>query len=69
MLEMGIPKPKAEVALVETGNMGVEVATEWLFSAPETTQFEQYTSDTGSPSSTSSTTSMEVGWLVVGLCW
>jgi hypothetical protein len=30
------------VALVETGNVGVEVATEWLFSAPETTQFEQH---------------------------
>jgi hypothetical protein len=32
------------VALVETGNVGVEVATEWLFSAPESTQFEHYTS-------------------------
>lgn len=40
MLEMGIPKHKAEVALVETGNVGVEVATEWLFSAPDTAQLE-----------------------------
>lgn len=48
MLEMGIPKHKAEVALTETGNVGVEVATEWLFSAPETAgQFDHYTSDTG----------------------
>jgi hypothetical protein len=49
MMEMGIPKHKAEVALAETGNVGVEVATEWLFSAPDTQQFEQnhYPSDTG----------------------
>jgi hypothetical protein len=47
MMEMGIPKHKAEVALTETGNVGVEVATEWLFSTPDTAQFEQYTSDTG----------------------
>jgi hypothetical protein len=49
MLEMGIPKHKAEVALTETGNMGVEVATEWLFSTQDTTPFEQShtTSDTG----------------------
>jgi len=53
MLEMGIPKHKAEVALTETGNMGVEVATEWLFSAPESAQIEQYTtSDTGTAPST-----------------
>jgi hypothetical protein len=53
MLEMGIPKHKAEVALTETGNMGVEVATEWLFSAPESAQIEQYTtSDTGKSPST-----------------
>lgn len=49
MLEMGIPKHKAEVALTETGNVGVEVATEWLFSAPESAQFEHYASDTGAP--------------------
>jgi uncharacterized UBP type Zn finger protein len=47
MMEMGIPKHKAEVALSETGNVGVEVATEWLFSTPDTSHFEQYTSDTG----------------------
>jgi hypothetical protein len=38
-----LPIP-TQVALVETGNVGVEVATEWLFSAPESTQFEHYTS-------------------------
>jgi hypothetical protein len=32
MLEMGIPKAQAELALEETGGVGVEVATEWLFS-------------------------------------
>ncbi|GAX82001.1 hypothetical protein CEUSTIGMA_g9429.t1 [Chlamydomonas eustigma] len=31
MLEMGIPRPQAELALEETGYVGVEVATEWLF--------------------------------------
>jgi hypothetical protein len=40
---IGVP-PAPQVALVETGNVGVEVATEWLFSAPESTQFEHYTS-------------------------
>ena len=34
MLEMGIAKHQAELALEETGNVGVEVATEWLFSLP-----------------------------------
>ncbi len=34
MLEMGIPKAQAELALEETGGVGVEVATEWLFSLP-----------------------------------
>jgi alpha-tubulin suppressor-like RCC1 family protein len=34
MAEMGIPQDQAELALVETGNVGVEVATEWLFSVP-----------------------------------
>jgi Regulator of chromosome condensation (RCC1) repeat len=38
MLEMGIPKHKAELALAETGNVGVEVATEWLFSAADAAQ-------------------------------
>jgi uncharacterized UBP type Zn finger protein len=62
MMEMGIPKHKAEVALSETGNVGVEVATEWLFSTPDTTQFEQYTSDTGERAdntSSSSSSSMQ----------
>lgn len=35
MLEMGIPKEKAELALIETKNGGVELATEWLFTTPE----------------------------------
>ena len=34
MADMGIPKDQAELALAETGNVSVEVATEWLFSAP-----------------------------------
>mmetsp|Transcript_26937 Transcript_26937/g.75892 ORF Transcript_26937/g.75892 Transcript_26937/m.75892 type:complete len:1891 (+) Transcript_26937:162-5834(+) len=32
LLDMGIPKARAEQALRETGNSGVEVAAEWLFS-------------------------------------
>jgi hypothetical protein len=35
MSEMGIPSEQAELALHETGNVGVEVATEWLFSVPQ----------------------------------
>ena len=35
MAEMGIPSDQAELALHETGNVGVEVATEWLFSVPQ----------------------------------
>ena len=35
MMDMGIPNDKAELALSETGNVGVEVATEWLFSVPD----------------------------------
>jgi hypothetical protein len=57
-MEMGIPKHKAEVALEETGNVGIEVATEWLFSAPDRL-LEQLSSDGGSPSSTSSMSSSE----------
>ena len=34
LLEMGIPRHHAELSLEETGNVGVEVATEWLFSLP-----------------------------------
>lgn len=34
MSEMGIPQEQAELALAETGNVGVEVAAEWLFSVP-----------------------------------
>eukprot|EP00879_Flechtneria_rotunda_P005191 GHRR01005473.1.p1 GENE.GHRR01005473.1~~GHRR01005473.1.p1 ORF type:complete len:1380 (+),score=526.24 GHRR01005473.1:240-4379(+) len=59
LLEMGIPKHKAELALTETGNVGVEVATEWLFSAPDPPHPEHQASDTGSPSSTSSACSIE----------
>ena len=32
---MGIPTDRAELALAETGNVGVEVAAEWLFSVPD----------------------------------
>lgn len=35
MLEMGISREKAELALLETKNVGVEMAAEWLFSAPD----------------------------------
>ena len=31
LVEMGIPSEQAELALAETGNVGVEVAAEWLF--------------------------------------
>ena len=34
MLDMGIPEEQAALALMETGNVGVEVAAEWLFSVP-----------------------------------
>jgi ubiquitin-protein ligase E3 A len=35
LVAMGIPEAQAVVALAETGSVGVEVATEWLFSVPE----------------------------------
>ncbi|MEW5310744.1 MAG: hypothetical protein WDW38_002511 [Sanguina aurantia] len=35
MTEMGITRAHAELALQETGGVGVEVAAEWLFTAPE----------------------------------
>lgn len=35
VLDMGIPKVRAELALRETSNAGVEVAAEWLFSHQE----------------------------------
>eukprot|EP00873_Tetraselmis_striata_P010062 jgi/Tetstr1/430326/TSEL_020151.t1 len=35
LLDMGISKARAEMALRETGNSGVEVAAEWLFSHAE----------------------------------
>lgn len=35
MIDMGIKKENAELALIETSNVGVEFATEWLFSSPE----------------------------------
>lgn len=31
LVEMGVPSEQAELALSETGNVGVEVAAEWLF--------------------------------------
>lgn len=35
MMDMGFPRAHAELALDETGNLGVEVATEWLCSVSE----------------------------------
>jgi len=35
LVAMGIPEAQAAVALAETGSVGVEVATEWLFSVPQ----------------------------------
>ena len=35
MLQLGHCPMQAELALSETGNVGVEVATEWLFSVPD----------------------------------
>lgn len=35
MMDMGFPRAHAELALEETGNVGVEVATEWLCSVPD----------------------------------
>eukprot|EP00889_Picochlorum_renovo_P001482 jgi/Picre1/28512/NNA_003916.t1 len=35
MLDMGITEEHAILALMETGNVGVEVAAEWLFSVPQ----------------------------------
>jgi ubiquitin-protein ligase E3 A len=34
LAEMGVPREQAELALEQTGNVGVEVAAEWLFSVP-----------------------------------
>ena len=35
MLSISIPQDKAELALLATGNISVEVATGWLFDVPE----------------------------------
>ncbi|GIM14106.1 hypothetical protein Vretimale_17132, partial [Volvox reticuliferus] len=41
MIEMGIPQTHARIALEETGNAGVEVATEWLFAADRSTILDE----------------------------
>ncbi|KAK9819719.1 hypothetical protein WJX72_001643 [[Myrmecia] bisecta] len=51
MMDMGIPSDKAELALYETGNVGVEVATEWLFSVPEHVLEKHLASDPNTPTS------------------
>ncbi|KAK9818463.1 hypothetical protein WJX74_005654 [Apatococcus lobatus] len=49
MTDMGIPADKAELALYETGNVGVEVATEWLFSVPQDVLDKHVSSDPNTP--------------------
>ena len=49
MLEMGIAKEKAELALIETKNGGVELATEWLFSGQEAVIERKTPVDNGPP--------------------
>lgn len=50
MAEMGIPSEQAELALHETGNVGVEVATEWLFSVPQDVLETHLAGEPGTPS-------------------
>ena len=49
MAEMGIPPEQAELALHETGNVGVEVATEWLFSVPQDVLETHLAGEPGTP--------------------
>ena len=49
MAEMGIPSDQAELALHETGNVGVEVATEWLFSVPPDVLETHLSGEPGTP--------------------
>lgn len=49
MAEMGIPSEQAELALHETGNVGVEVATEWLFSVPQEVLDTHLAGEPGTP--------------------
>ncbi|KAL6774573.1 hypothetical protein ACKKBG_A25530 [Auxenochlorella protothecoides x Auxenochlorella symbiontica] len=49
MLEMEIPQDRAELALHETGNVGVEVAAEWLFSVPDDVLETHLAADPGTP--------------------
>ncbi|KAL4443784.1 hypothetical protein ABPG75_011521 [Micractinium tetrahymenae] len=49
MAEMGIPSDQAELALHETGNVGVEVATEWLFSVPQDVLETHLAGEPGTP--------------------
>ncbi|GFR50167.1 hypothetical protein Agub_g12333, partial [Astrephomene gubernaculifera] len=47
MVEMGIPRRHAQIALEETGNAGVEVATEWLFAADRSALLEEPSDEEG----------------------
>lgn len=49
MMEMGIPTEQAELALHETGNVGVEVAAEWLFSVPQDVLEAAISGEPGTP--------------------
>ena len=49
MAEMGIPSDQAELALHETGNVGVEGATEWLFSVPPDVLETHLSGEPGTP--------------------
>ncbi|GAB4814343.1 hypothetical protein N2152v2_001389 [Parachlorella kessleri] len=49
LVEMGIPEEQAELALSETGNVGVEVATEWLFSVPQDVLESHLSAEPGTP--------------------
>ncbi|GIL57699.1 hypothetical protein Vafri_12863 [Volvox africanus] len=55
MIEMGIPQRHARIALEETGNAGVEVATEWLFTADRSTILDELSDSEPASSSLPST--------------
>eukprot|EP00884_Botryococcus_braunii_P023346 jgi/Botrbrau1/9696/Bobra.0201s0026.1 len=56
MVEMGFPSERAELALSETGNVGIEVATEWLFSVSEEVLEKHLESDPNTPTSDTANT-------------
>lgn len=49
MMEMGIPPDQGELALHETGNVGIEVAAEWLFSIPHDVLEASLSGEPGTP--------------------